>query len=538
MNAPLTIVMWLLAALPIIVLLYLMLCKKWGVSKAAPAGLSVAILVAILFYKANLPLILYESLKGLWSALTVITIIWPAILIFEVTHKAKAFQVFRTGMQKLVPNELLQVLVVGWVFTSFLQGVTGFGVPVAVGAPLLTGMGVSPFWAVIIPPIGHSWGNTFGTLAIAWDSLVAITELNANPVMKLRTILWATSLIWMWNAISGFAITLFYGGRRAIKKGWPAVFVISLIQGGGQMLIARYNTALACFLPCCGALVASLIMGRMKRYRDPWRLEDSPIMSRITEVSNLDGSERMSLNQAFLPYYILASITLIVLLIEPIRVLFSTIRIGFSFPHTTTGYGFNNPAISSFAPVAPFSHAGVFLLISAISGYCYYLKKGWIQRGDGSLILKRSVRKTFFSSIAVICFNVMSRVMSGSGQTDILARGMASLLGKEYLLFTPMVGLLGSFMTSSNMSSNILFSSFQLTTAEALSLDAAAVLGAQTAGGAIGSTICPGNIILGTTTTGTLGLEGIILRRVLPIAIGAALVAGAIVYMVLVWVGG
>ena len=53
---------------------------------------------------------------------------------------------------------------------QLLQGITGFGVPVAVGAPLLIGIGMRPFWAVIIPLLAHTWGNTYGTLGAAWDS--------------------------------------------------------------------------------------------------------------------------------------------------------------------------------------------------------------------------------------------------------------------------------------------------------------------------------------------------------------------------------
>ena len=70
-------------------------------------------------------------------------------------------------------------------------------------------------------------------------------------------------------------------------------------------------------------------------------------------------------------------------------------------------------------------------------------------------------------------------------------------------------------MTSSNMSSNILFGSFQNTMSQLLGLDRAAILGAQSGGGAIGSIISPGKILLGTTTTGILGLEGVVMRKVL-----------------------
>jgi lactate permease len=133
--------------------------------------------------------------------------------------------------------------------------------------------------------------------------------------------------------------------------------------------------------------------------------------------------------------------------------------------------------------------------------------------------------------MAVLGFILMSRVMGGTGQTVILAQGIASTFGKSYAILAPVVGMLGSFMTSSNMASNILFGEFQLTTARILSLNVAAILGAQTAGGAIGNTICPGNIILGTTTAGILGQEGVVLKKVLPITVTAAVIVGAILFV-------
>ena len=63
------------------------------------------------------------------------------------------------------------VLLICWLFSSFLQGITGFGVPVAVCAPILIALGVQPLWSVIITLLGHAWANTYGTFALAWDAL-------------------------------------------------------------------------------------------------------------------------------------------------------------------------------------------------------------------------------------------------------------------------------------------------------------------------------------------------------------------------------
>lgn len=536
MDIPLNALMWCSALTPIIVLMVLMLGFQWGATKAAPVGLAVAVVVALVLYKAPASLLAIEAGKGLWSAITVLLVVWPAILIYQVSDHVKAFAVFRQGMQRFTPNELLQVMLVGWVFTGFLQGITGFGVPVAVGAPLLVGLGVHPLFAVIIPLLGHAWGNTFGTLGVAWDALVLSTDLNSDPALLLSTAAWAALFIWIWNAITGIAICWFYGKGKALKKGLPAVVIISLLQGGGQLLMTQVNQTLACFIPCCIALVATILLGKTRLYREPWKIEESRIMDRSRTASQ-EGEplpENMGMLQAFFPYILLTVITLVILLIPPIKNFLGQVKIGFGVPETVTGYNFVNEAAEMYSPVSIFTHAFTFLLLSSIIGYIYFVRHGWAKGKDFGGVLVKSVKSTIPSALAVIAFLVMSREMGGSGQTVVLARGIAQFMGPYYALFAAVVGTLGSFMTSSNMASNVLFGDFQLTTAKLLHFGAAPILGAQTAGGAIGNTICPGNIILGTTTAGILGQEGLAMRKILPLTVTTAMIVGIVLYLVLV----
>ena len=527
---PVTGGLWIAAVLPMAVLLVLMAVCRWGAIKAAPLGMALAAVMGAVVFRADGQLLLLEGAKGVWSALSVLAVIFPAILLYEISSSAGVFRAFQIGMKKLIPNELLQILMMAWVFPSFLQGISGFGVPVAVGAPLLMGIGVTPLWAVILPPIGHSWGNTYGTLAIAWEALVSSTDLTADPALYVWTAVWATGFIWLWNLACGFLICFFYGGRRALKKGWPAVLLISALQGGGQTLVAQLNASLACFLPCCFALAAALLLGRTKRYRTPWSVPDSKIMRRKEPEAGEEAV--MSLHQAFFPSYVMTVIALCVLLIPPLKSFLSQWQISFSFPETVTGYGYVNAAVAAYSPITPLTHAGLFLLIAAAAGFVYYRRKGFLKRARLG-IWRRTWRKAVPSGAAITCFIVLSRLMSGTGQTDVLAKGIAGVLGGTYVLLVPMVGMLGSFITSSNMSSNVLFASFQMTTAALLGVSQAAFLGAQTAGGAIGSILCPGNIVLGTTTAGVLGQEGLVLRKLLPIAVAAAAVLGVLLCIAL-----
>lgn len=536
MDIVLTPLLWIMAVLPIIVLILLMTKFNLGAMKAAPIGLIIAILTGIYFFKADLFLIWQEMLKGMWSTLVVIFVVVPAILLYEVVSKANAFDTIRKGLQKSTPHELLQLLALGWVFISFLQGITGFGVPVAVGAPLLVGIGVAPIPAVLIPLIGHAWANTFGTLAVAWDALTLQTDLLSNPDLFLRTAFYAAIFIWILNFIAGISISWLYGKGEALKEGFPAIVLLSLIQGGGQLLLTQFNTTLAGFVPAVLSILGIFLLNKTKRYGKSWKIEDSPIMNRelLSDKKIKKNTDNMKFTQAIMPYIVLTLITLFVLLIPAVKDFFGQIKIGFSFPETSTGYGFINPEVDLFSPLAIFTHAGFFLILSSITGFLFYKRNNFLKKNDLSKILKDTITKASPSTIAVLCFVSMSRIMSGTGQTIILAEGIANVLGEYYAVLSPVIGMLGSFMTSSNMASNILFAEFQMTTASILELDTAVILGAQTSGGAIGNTLSPGNIILGTTTAGILGKEGEVLNKVLPITITIAVIVGALSFFLAV----
>ncbi len=524
--------MWIMAFLPIVVLLVLMMKFKWGATEAAPVGLMITIFTGMTLFKADVQLIASESAKGIWNAMIILLIVWTAILMYQVGDEAKAFQVIRNGMRKLLPNELLLVLAMGWVFESFLQGITGFGVPVAVGAPLLIGIGVKPIWAVIIPLFGQSWGNTFGTLGAAWDSLAMSANLVSGTEEYLTTAIWTAAFIWFWNAVSGFAVCWFYAKGKGLKKGFAAVMILSLIQGGGELVLSSINTTIACFVPSCISLVVILLLGKMKMYKEKWSIEESPIMERgFFEESHAQEPDDMTLLQAFVPYILLSLLTLVVLTVKPINEFLSRISFGFAFLETRTGLGHVNPASECFSPLTLFTHASMFLFVSAVIGLLYYKKHGWIKSGGAKRAFIKSVTMTMPSGIAVIGLVIMSKIMDGTGQTVVLANGIANVLGKFYVILAPFVGLLGTFMTGSNMSSNILFGGFQVTTAQLLDVNVSAVLGAQSAGGAIGSAVSPSKIILGTTTANILGSEGEVLRKIIAITAPVTIAIGAVLFV-------
>ena len=533
---PVTLFLWAISFVPIALLIVLLVFLKHGVVEAAGIGLSFVVLSGILVYKGNAALVISEGLKGVWSALMIIYIIWAAILLYQTGGKAGAFTVIRNMLQRMLPNELLMLLAMGWILESFLQGITGFGVPVAVGAPLLIAVGVDPVYAVVIPLLGQAWGNTYGTLGAAWDSLVMTVGLVEGSPEFLKTALWTAVLLMAWNYVAGFVMCWLYGGFRGLRKGLPAVLILGAVHGVGEMLLSQLNTTLACFIPAVISLGVIILLGKTGFYKERWLIENSPLMkNRGREIQDGQalGTEGMNFLQAFLPYIFLSVMTLCVLLITPIREVLGSVSVGFAFPETSTGYGYVNAAADRFSPWSPLTHAGTFLLASALAGMLYYRIKGWLSSADIRTIFCDTFSMVKNSAIATAEMVAMAKIMSGTGQTEVLAQGIAGVMGRVYFLFAPMVGYLGTFITGSNVNSNVLFGGFQHLTANLLNADPALVLSGSTVGASVGSAVSPGKIILGAATAGVESKAGEILKIMLCITLPAVILIGLCLYVMI-----
>ncbi len=541
MNIPVNFATWGMAVLPIVVLVVLMTRFHWSAMKAALVGLVIATFSALVFYKADARMVAIEAAKGAWSALPILLVIATAILLYQVGRAAHAFSVIKEGMSRLLPNELMLVLAIGWGFESFLQGITGFGVPVAVGAPLLIGIGVTPMYAILLSLLGPAWGNTFGTLALAWEALASTAGLDAGSTEYYRAAFWASVFLLVWDLLIGMMICWLYGRGEAVRKGLPAVLAMAIVSGGGELVMSQFSPTLANFVPSAAGLIVLVLMGRMKMYREKWRVESSKIMVRQSNTSEDarnpgDATEEerpgdMTLLQAVLPYILLTIIALGILIVTPIHELLSQFQISISVPETVTGYGYVNEASDAFSPITPFTHASMFLLISALAGLVYYRRLGRIPSGATKDIGAQTISMMKAPGMAVLLLVIMSKIMSGTGQTVVLAQGIAGVLGNKYLILAPFVGMLGTFMTGSNMSSNILFGNFQMTTSSLLGVNAAAVLGAQTGGASVGAAISPSNIMLGSTTANCPGKEGEVLKIMLVIAMPVAIGIGLFLFL-------
>lgn len=539
---------WLGAVFPILFLFLMMSIFHMKTERAAFLGIICAVISALVIGKSTPQIVTMDLGKGAFSALNILIVIWPAVFLYEMMEFAGVFQSIKQMLQKKTQDELVMVLLICWLFSSFLQGITGFGVPVAVCAPILIALGVQPLWSVIITLLGHAWANTYGTFALAWDALIAQSETQKIFETKLL----AGLLLLGVNLAGAILISWLYGKGKALRHILPFLIIISLVQGGGQLIVSFTNSTIAAFIPTTLALVVGWFMLGTGFYTKPWKM-DSKLMVRqgkedernkianteqlasgdktnITELLVNEELEKSITNgQAIFPFIILAVISVIILLIKPVHEVMNQLVFALSFPQIETGRGFIVEATDSYGAIHIFTHAGFVLLLTVIITLFLYLQKGYLDKQKMQSVVTATLKKIIPTSLGILFLIVMSQVLKGSGIMQLIAQGVTQVTGKYYSFAVPFLGLLGAFVTSSNTSSNILLGSFQKTAADMISVNEAAILAAQTAGGAIGTVVGPSTILLGTTTAGCEGKEGEVLRFMLPIVLVEAAIVGLMI---------
>ena len=509
MSIELNFFNWILALAPVLIILVLMLVFRWGGSRAGAVSWFAAIAIAMLFFGAGLRLVAYAQAKAVLLSLDVLYIIWTALLLFHTADQAGAVRVIGLTLPRLTADRTMQGLLIGWLFASFLQGMGGFGVPVAVAAPLLVGLGFHPVQAVVMACIGHGWAVNYGSLATSFQTLMAVTGLPGE--------LLAPDSAWLLGLscyACGAIVALVAGGWKGLLRSLPAVAVLATIMAVSQYLLAvngLWN------LGATGSAMLGLLAGfglcRLPFYRGGSGGKASA-QANFGGLNGGDGKPR-SLLVSVSAYAVLVLITFAVNLIQPLNAFLDQVQINLNFPELTTALGFSTPAGPGRA-LNLFGHTGSILLYSSLIAYFIYKRAGYYQPGAAIRIADKMVKGAVNSSLGILAMVGMAVVMSHAGMTNLLALGMSRSFGREaYPLVAPFIGGLGAFITGSNNNANVLFAVLQMRTAELLGLSVPLILGAQTAGGSLGSIMAPAKVLVGCSTVGLSDQEGRVMAQVI-----------------------
>ncbi|HVL75327.1 MAG TPA: L-lactate permease [Noviherbaspirillum sp.] len=499
-----------LAALPIAVILVLMIGLGWSAARAGALGLVAALVIAWAAFGLGarvMPELGAAAAAGgalgeaVFLALTILWIIFPALCIHELQVRTGSIDVLRVAMTRIAGDARILALLVAWFFGLFIEGAAGFGTSVALAAPFLVSAGFGRVAAVSMALIGHAIGVSFGAVgtpvvpqaAVSGLSPLAIAGATANYHLLIG---WMMPLAVMFLATRAQAAT---PASRVAPAPWGWTFVAAACFLVPYYLIARL---IGPELPTlAGALVGGLLFVGALR------------MARRRSGAEADATRAADLLRAAAPYLLLIALVVCTRMIGPLQERLRAVEIAWTY----ASFGGSMQILY---------HPGTMLLASFLLGALVQRVPAVTLREAIGAVLRRLLPVT----VALAAMLGLSRVMVHAGMIDALAAAAAAAAAGTWPalwpVLAPAIGLLGTFVTGSATASNILFTEFQVATAERLGLSVLGLTAAQGFGAAIGNIICPHNIVAASATVQLVGREGEVLRRTLLPALACALAGG------------
>ena len=468
--------MWdaLIAASPILVVLVGMLGLKKPAVVVTPIALVYTLFIGLLHFGGNAAGMAASLRIGILDGARIVWLIFGAFTILVMTMGTGAMDKVKDVIAGLTTDRRVHVLIIAVMFGVFLEGAAGAGTPAAIGAPFLVGLGFSPILSATATLIANA-------IPVSWGGAGVTTIMGSEPVREYMTVIEASAMVGRIHMVGAVLLPFLVIAVVFGRKGFRGLIPFILFSGGFMSatlfvfsnLIGPEITAMATGLLTA---VASLIYLRLVRIKTP---------EEFLHASVLDSQSPLSPFRAFSPYVIL------IILLPAVR---------YSFP------------LSILAKYGYTIWVGAVIFTSAFLGSLFLKVKFPAFVGYAFTAFK----KVLPALIAMCSLLAVSDIMVKTGMMKLLASALAPVAGAFYPFLAVTVGALGSFMTGTNLGSNIMFGPMHVQAAVSLGQNPITIFAGQNAGGSIGNTICPNNVVAVATTVDILGQEGVLMRRVFP----------------------
>ncbi len=506
--------------------------------------------LAYFIWGLDITRILASIFQGLIITFGILWIIFGAIFLLNTLKYSGAITTIRSGFSNISPDRRIQVILIAWLFGCFIEGVSGFGTPAAVAAPLMVAIGFPALAAVVFGMMIQSTPVSFG--AVGTPMLVGVQSGLDKEILKEKLITKGVE----WNSffkiiVSDVAIihsicgtfmpvilvvimTRFFGKNKSWIEG--ITIVPFAIFAGLSFTIPYLVSGIFLgpeFPSILGGLTGLLIVAFAIKFnflvpKDKWDFLPSSEWpsSWVGNFSiSLKSKKKISSFMAWLPYFLLAGILILSRTYSPFKNFLQSINLKFSNI-------LDQEKIDASFQIL-YLPGGILTFVCFATFLLHKMNFSEISKSFNESI------KTIISAGFVLIFTVpLVRVMINSGinSNEIvsmplsMANGMSNLLGQIYPLFSPVIGAVGAFLAGSNTVSNLMLSQFQYETANLLGLSGALMVAAQSVGAAAGNMVAIHNVVAASATVGLLGREGDILRITVLPTIYYLLLSGIIVY--------
>ena len=511
--------LFLLALSPILWLVIALSGLKMAAWKACPIALVLCCAVAMLTPEWSMPAnyVIESILEGValacWPILLVIV---AAIFTYNLTLKTKAMDVIKAMLTSVSQDRRVLILLIGWGFGGFLEGMAGFGTAIAIPAGILAGIGIDPIMSAAVCLIANSVPTAYGSIGIPLVTLANVTGFDPSQLATFTSI--QTGILIL---ICPFLMTIVSGGGFKGLRGmtlmclgaglafWIPEFAVSMFVGPELAVVA-------------GAIVT---MATIVALAKMFPVNDEEYKLKLQSSMEITPSKGFV---AWLPFILIFVFLLFTSkLVPPINVPLNTIKTSVLI---YTGEG---GAPYTFTWIAT---PGVLILLAAfISG-----KVQGASFGEIFGVLGKTISDLRFTMLTIITVIATAKVMGYSGMTSQMAVTAVDVAGSGYPAIAAFVGSIGTFITGSATSSCVLFGQLQTVAMQSLGANEtiqAWVAASNATGACAGKMISPQSIAIGAAAIGVSGCDSQLLSFAVKIYVPFVIVMGAIVYLGQTFVG-
>ncbi len=540
----------LLAVTPIMLAAVLLVGLRRPAREAMPLVFVAAAVIALTAWGISFVQVTASVVQGLFITFNFLVIIFGAILLLNTLKHSGAVTAIRTGFSSISGDRRVQVVIIAWLFGSFLEGAAGFGTPAAIAAPLMVALGFPAMAAVMVGMMIQSTAVTFG--AVGTPILIGVRGGLESP--ELVGVLSAAGLDFMGylriiaseaamiHGITGtfmpllmvVMMTRFFGRNRSWTEG---LSIAPFALFGGLAFTVPYTLTGVFLGPEFPTLLGSLLglavvtFAAKRRFlvpSDTWEFPPAeqwePEWKGRIEI-NLDSrsGKTMPVWLAWTPYVLVAVILVLTRLPQlPLGRLLQSVGIKWA---NIFGTGITGSTEPLYLPGS---------ILAVVVGITYFLHR--MRAAELRAAISESSRILLGTGFVLLFTVPMVRIYMNSGTNAAglpsmpvaMASWVADNVGGIWPLFAPSIGALGAFIAGSNTVSNLMFSLFQHSVAQKLAVSGALVVALQSVGAAAGNMIAIHNVVAASATVGLLGQEGATLRKTMLPTLYYVIVAGII----------
>lgn len=492
------VINFILGLLPIIWLVIALCGLKWPGYKASLGAMLIAMIEAMAIFKFSILDTITSALEGFAFALwPIVIVIIAAVFTYNLSLRTGAIEKIKQLLTSVSSDKRILVVLIGWCFGGFMEGMAGFGTAVAIPASMLWGLGFNPLTACLVCLVANATPTPFGSIGIPTVTLATNLGL-ANNLISFATAMILSILI----VLTPFIMVIIIGkGFKSLKGIIPVIFISGISYFIPEMLVAYFVGAELAVVAGSVASLACTIYASMK-LTNPDQIPEKYKME-VTKNSEFDLVDTLKALSPFILIFIVLLLTSS--LVPPIHDALSSISSSFKIST------YENAGMTNFTWI---NTPGVLIFFCALVG-------GIIQKAS-----IKDIFTVFFETLKQMAFTVLTmlfilgtaRVMQYSGMIAAVA-ALFAVFGPIYPFFAPMLGALGTFVTGSGTSSSALFGSVQMSTAASIGANPYWLVAANNLGVATGKMMAPQSIAIGLVAVDETGRDGELLKRVVPYAV-------------------